>query len=162
MGKGKGKEFFENIKNSKFVDFVKDKAPHVLDLVGDVTGIQAINNVADLIGSDDSISQTDKDIILAEYANEKSSLELAYSDRANARNMAIANINAKEWLTRNFAALLSSFVVLMASVFGLCLFFIEVPVGNEHLVQMFADAYLIGGFMVIMGFWFSSSIKKQD
>lgn len=93
------KKIVDKIKNGKALAWIKDKAPDVLDLVGDITGVEALNKVADLVDKS-GMSPEDKAEFLELYKLELQETTLYISDIQNARNREIemAKTGKSDWM----------------------------------------------------------------
>lgn len=94
----------------KLGEVLKKLAPGVLDIVGDITGVKALNKVADMIGGDTNISPKDKETIMKEIE-----LERAYLlDTQNARDNETSRDNNENssFLSKNIHEIIALMVVV--------------------------------------------------
>lgn len=172
----------EKIKNSKFGTFVRDRvkpvAGDILEVVGDITGIQAIETVGALING--KKEQSDEAAKLAqdferyklEFTLEMHRLDLqaeleAYKaeveDRTSARLREVEFTKAtgkRDWL---MAAVILSGLLLLIGVI-LSLIFITIPPENQRLADMTFGAIMSIGasiFSYYVGSSKSSHMKDQ-
>jgi hypothetical protein len=77
------------------------------------------------------------------------------ADRADARamNTEIATSEYSSWLARNFIYLMSSFLLLASTFFGVALIYVEIPPDNRRLVEMFADVFLFAGGVAVIQYF---------
>jgi len=172
----------EKIKNSKFGTFVRDRvkpvAGDILEVVGDITGIQAIETVGALING--KKEQNDEAAKLAqdferyklEFTLEMHRLDMqaeleAYKaeveDRTSARLREVEFTKAtgkRDWLMA--AVILAGLLLLIGVV--LSLIFITIPPENQRLADMTFGAIMSIGasiFSYYVGSSKSSHIKDQ-
>lgn len=82
-------------------------------------------------------------------------------DVQNSRAMQIAALNQEDKFSKHFVYYLASFIVLSAVAFGVMLFFVEVPDKNRRMVEMFTDIFLFAGAMMVLQFFFGSSVGSR-
>jgi len=172
----------EKIKNSKFGTFVRDRvkpvAGDILEVVGDITGIQAIETVGALING--KKEQNDEAAKLAqdferyklEFTLEMHRLDMqadleAYKaeveDRTSARLREVEFTKAtgkRDWLMA--AVILAGLLLLIGVV--LSLIFITIPPENQRLADMTFGAIMSIGasiFSYYVGSSKSSHMKDQ-
>jgi hypothetical protein len=172
----------EKIKTSKFGTFVRERvkpvAGDILEVVGDITGIQAIETVGALING--KKDQSDEAAKLAqdferyklEFTLEMHRLDMqaeleAYKaeveDRTSARLREVEFTNAtgkRDWL---MAAVIIAGLLLLIGVV-LSLIFITIPPENQRLADMTFGAIMSIGasiFSYYVGSSKSSHIKDQ-
>lgn len=79
----------DKLKNSKFVDFIKEKGPDIaktaLNVTGTITGNAWIQNTADLIKGSQEIKAEDKERAVELLYQEADMIKLHLADIANAR-----------------------------------------------------------------------------
>jgi hypothetical protein len=172
----------EKIRNSKFGTFVRDRvkpvAGDILEVVGDVTGIQAIETVGALIngkkGQSDEAAKLAQDFekFKLEFTLEMHRIDMqteleAYKteveDRTSARLREAEFTKAtgkRDWL---MAAVVVSGLVLLIGVV-LSLIFITIPQENQRLADMTFGAIMSIGasiFSYYVGSSRSSHVKDQ-
>lgn len=172
----------EKIKNSKFGTFVRDRvkpvAGDILEVVGDITGIQAIETVGALInGKKEQSAEAAKlaqdfERYKLEFSLEMHRLDLqaeldAYKaeveDRTSARLREVEFTKAtgkRDWL---MAAVIIAGLLLLIGVV-LSLIFITIPPENQRLADMTFGAIMSIGasiFSYYVGSSKSSHMKDQ-
>lgn len=172
----------DKIKNSKFGTFVRDRvkpvAGDILEVVGDITGIQAIETVGALINGkkeqSDEASKLAQDFerYKLEFTLEMHRLDLqaeleAYKaeveDRTSARLREVEFTKAtgkRDWLMA--AVILAGLLLLIGVV--LSLIFITIPPENQRLADMTFGAIMSIGasiFSYYVGSSKSSHMKDQ-
>tara|TARA_Y100001972_G_scaffold30349_2_gene37405 strand:- start:3758 stop:4219 length:462 start_codon:yes stop_codon:yes gene_type:complete len=99
------KTFKNKIGDSKLIAKVKQLAPHVMDLVGDVLpdegGLGILKNI---IQKDDKINAAEKIELLKAYDHDIKAFGLEIQDRKNARNMYGTDSIAQKILAVSFTA----------------------------------------------------------
>jgi hypothetical protein len=172
----------EKIKNSKFGTFVRDRvkpvAGDILEVVGDITGIQAIETVGALInGKKEQSAEAAKlaqdfERYKLEFSLEMHRLDMqaeleAYKaeveDRTSARLREVEFTKAtgkRDWLMA--AVILAGLLLLIGVV--LSLIFITIPPENQRLADMTFGAIMSIGasiFSYYVGSSKSSHMKDQ-
>ena len=147
-----GKKF----KDTKVGQFLTQKAPKLLDTVGDVLPDRGVLGIVkNLISSSDELTPDDKAIALADI---KEMYELEMQDRASARNREIEVAK-----THRF-----DFMFYLTGAIGLGIFcfivyaivYLQIPADNKeiwiHLIGISE-----GVVLSIFGYYFGSSIKRN-
>lgn len=150
-------------KETKVGEFLANKAPDILDKVGDFLpdkgGLGILKNIID---GDPKMSVEDKAMAMKLiHEQEIEALRLEVEDRINARDMNKTALQSDDVFVRRFVYFLAAFILLSATSFGVMLFFIHVPEENKRLVEMFADIYLFGGALMVLQFFFGSSYGSK-
>lgn len=153
MDKEKDKKKFKETKVGKLLT---DKAPKILDIVGDVLPDKGVLGIVkNLISNSDDLSAEDKAQALADL---KELYELEVKDRDSARNREIEVAK-----TRNF-----DFLFILTGLVGLSVFcfivyaivYLQVPESNKdvwiHLIGISE-----GVVLSIFGYYFGSALKKN-
>jgi hypothetical protein len=147
-----GKKF----KDTKVGKFLTQKAPKILDTVGDVLPDKGVLGIVkNLISSSDELTPEDKAIALADL---KEMYELEMQDRISARNreIEIAKVNKFD-----FMFYLTGFVGLSVFCFIVyAIVYLQIPTDNKeiwiHLIGISE-----GVVLSIFGYYFGSSIKRN-
>jgi hypothetical protein len=84
------------------------------------------------------------------------------ADVQNARSLQVAALQQNDLFSKRFLYYLASFIIISATAFGFCLFFMPVPEENKRMVEMFADVYLFAGALSVIYFFFGSSKSSHD
>ena len=121
-------------------------APEILNAAGSITGIESLSNLGDLISGDKTLSETDKQLLLAE-------LELDKVREQEISKRWEADLHSDSWMSKNIrpitlAFLLFSmflFIILDSSIEG---FKID-PAWITLLQSLLITA--VGGYFVIRG-----------
>lgn len=88
--------------------------------------------------------------------------ELELKDRDSARQMQIAALGQQDTFSKRYMYYLASFVVIAATLFGVMLYFVDIPEGNKRMVEMFADVFIFAGAITVINFFFGSSKSSHD
>jgi hypothetical protein len=146
------------IKNSKLLAKVKQYAPHVLDLVGDVLPDKGgLGIVKNLIQQDNTITPENKADILNAYKEDLLAFELEVKDRdsARTREVELAKVKGTDWMMylTGIIGLLAFCVTIYAVIW--------VPGVSEnklfiHLLGMIEGVVVTSLF----GYYFGTSVDK--
>jgi hypothetical protein len=146
------------IKNSKLLAKVKQFAPHVLDLVGDVLPDKGgLGIVKNLIQQDNTITPENKADILNAYKEDLLAFELEVKDRdsARTREVELAKVKGTDWMMylTGIIGLLAFCVTIYAVIW--------VPGMSEnklfiHLLGMIEGVVVTSLF----GYYFGTSVDK--
>jgi len=88
----------------------KNISPEILTLAGDLTGVEALSKLGNAIKGDKSISQVDKDLLLAEL-NRDVQLEQEITKRW------VADANSDNYLSKNIRPLTLAFLLVCMFTF---------------------------------------------
>lgn len=88
----------------------KSISPKILDLAGDITGIDSLNELSDLISGDDQIIQVDKDLLLRE-------LELDMQLEQEITKRWVADSMSDSWMSKNIRPYTLAFLLVCMFVF---------------------------------------------
>ena len=146
----------KKFKDTKVGKFLKDKAPKILDTVGDVLPDKGVLGIVkNLISSSDELSPEDKAIALDHL---KEVFELEVKDRESARNREIEIAKIHKF---DFMFYLTGFVGLSVFCFIVyAIVYLQIPDQNKeiwiHLIGISE-----GVVLSIFGYYFGSSIKRN-
>ena len=147
----------KKFKDTKVGKFFKDKAPHLLDLVGDILpdsgGLGVVKNI---LQKDETIDPVTKEMLhnqLVELYN----LEVKDRDSARQREVEMAKAGREDWMM-NFTGIvgLGGFVLLLIAIV-----FITVPEHNKELM-IHTTGIVEGIVLSITGYYFGSIAKKRN
>lgn len=166
LGKNKEKKDKKPFKETGVGKFLTDKAPDLLggalELVGDLTGKEVLENIGKKIQGSDELSIEDKaaalDLLKLDLEEYKYELE----DRQDARSMNEKTIKSEDPFVRRYIYFLAAFIIAASVSFGVMLFYVHVPEGNKRLVEMFADIFLFSGAVIVIQFFFGSSSGSKS
>lgn len=145
------------LKETKLGKWLKDKAPKILDTVGDVLPDRGVLGIVkNLIDSDPEIAPEDK----LEYAKlERDFYELEIQDRDSARNreVEIAKTGRADHLmySAGYTALLTFMVMVYAVIWK--------PEGMEHSPLFHQLMGIIEGVaLTVFGYYFGTSKRAEE
>ena len=150
---GKYKETHGKTRVGEFLKTIKGVAPDLIKLAGDITGVEALENLGKVLKSSDEIPELDKIKAL-------DLLEADIDDRKNARAMQIAALNQKDRFSKRFIYYLAAFWSLAAVTF----FFIAgfTTIKNERIVDTILGFVLGTIVSTIITFFYGSSQGSKD
>lgn len=123
-------------------------APEILNIAGTVTGVEGLNKLGDLIRGDESISQSDKDVILRELDRDISA-EKQITKRWESDN------RQSHWLPKLIRPLtLANFVILIDVV-------VVSSIWGESIDKAFIPLVLTMGVTVVGGYFTVREIGKS-
>ncbi len=88
----------------------KDVAPELLSVVGSVTGIEQLKDLADKIGKDKQLSEADKQLLLEE-------LKYDMMEMQESTKRWTADMNSDSWLSKNIRPLSLAFLTLTLFIY---------------------------------------------
>lgn len=146
----------KKFKDTKVGQFLKTKAPRILDVVGDVLPERGVLGVVkNLIDQSEDISPEDK-VILSDHLREMYELEVRDRESARTREVEVSK-NEKFDILFNITGLIGLGVFCFI-VYAIV--YLQIPSENKDLW-----IHLIGiseGIVIsIFGYYFGSSIKKN-
>lgn len=148
----------KKFKDSKIGAFLKDKAPDLLDSVGDFLPDQgALGIVKNIISKDDSISETDKAAIIQELNYELEQQKIEAADRESARNreIEIAKAGGSDPIQKSVAFTLLAMLILCV----VTVLFVDLK--NENLAHLIIGE-ILGFFSGLVVYYFGSSKGSKD
>ena len=146
----------KKFKDTKIGQFLKTKAPKILDIVGDVLPSSGtLGIVKNLIDKDDNISAEDKKALHNQLI-ESYKTEVADRDSARKREVEIAKVRKFDFMfTLTGLVGLSTFVFLVYAIV-----YINIPEHNEKTFYTLIG--LVEGITLsIFSFYFGASIRKN-
>ena len=166
------KKKFKETKVGQFLQKVGKVIPDTLDVVLESGGnpIKAADAIVDKL-REKAATDSEAKILLLEYEQKREEFEREYklsliehevNDRADARAMQTNALSQAEKFPKLFLYLLAGFILMSATVFGIMLFYVDVPADNRRLVEMFADVYLFGGAIMVLQFFFGGSYRSKS
>ena len=161
---------------TKFAKFVKEKvapvAGDVLGIIGDVTGIEAIERVGDLINArkEESAEAMALHVEFEKYKLEWEleiqrleieAFKVEVQDRESARNREVqfmqANGGKRDWVQGGLV--ICTVVLVLVSMTYLA--FWELPKANEAIFHMMLGGIVVQGMNSIYNYFFGSSIGSR-
>ena len=145
----------KKLKDSKLGKLLKNKAPKILNVVGDLLPDKGVLGVlGNLIKNDDSLSQEDKKL-LHDQAVEFYKLEVEDRDSARSREVEIAKVRKFDFMfTLTGLVGLGTFVFLVYSIV-----YITIPENNEKTFYTLIGL-CEGITLSLFGYFYGSSRRK--
>lgn len=146
----------KKFKDTKVGKFLKEKAPKILDVIGDVLPSSGVFGVAkNLINLSEDLTQEEKDMLNRELVT-MMELELADKISARDREVSIAGLHKLDFLfyTTGVVGLMSFAFIVYAIVF------LDIPDENKE-VWIHLIGITEGVVLSIFGYYFGSSIKRN-
>jgi hypothetical protein len=172
--KNKERKPFKETGFGKFLTKVGDKVPA---LAGNILEIATSGNPVgaglDLIKEKllerkgtDPVEDTAINSLLAEMERDRQSwisemYKTEVDDRKSARELQGKALDQDDQFARRFVYYLAIFIIASATCFGIMFFYVDVPARNMRLVEMFADIYLFAGAIMVIQFFFGSSMGSK-
>ena len=146
----------KKFKDTKMGSFLKDKLPHVLDIVGDVLPDQgAIGIVKNIISKEPDLTPEEKEQIHNQLV-EFSKLEVEDRESAREREVKMIEAGSEDWMMNATGVIgLGSFVFLVFAIV-----FITVPEANAELL-IHTTGIVEGIVLSIVGYYFGSISKRR-
>lgn len=158
----------KKLKDTKLGVFLREKVPHVLDIVGNylpndgVLGI--VKNIVDRESKkeDSKITKEDLEQFNKHYENELKELELHIENTKNARELQKEALNQDDLFSKRFIYIFSLVIYLTVILLVLLLCFIDIPSENRDLIYMCLGVLMGTGISSIIQFFFGSSIGSKQ
>ena len=83
-------------------------------------------------------------------------------DRKSAREMQMTALSQSDTFAKRYIYFLASGVLLAAIGSGAVLMFVDIPLENKRLVEMFFDIFLFAGAITVINFFFGSSTGSTN
>lgn len=149
----------KKFKDTKVGQFLKEKSPKILDVVGDILPDSGALGVAkNLINMAEDLTQEEKDNLIVEINEMLEKAKIEFQDRDSARNreIEIAKLHNKDFM---FVA--TGMVGLIAFCFIVyAIAFIQVPDTNKE-IWIHLIGITEGVVLSIFGYYYGSSIKRN-
>ena len=147
----------KKFKDTKFGKFLNEKAPKILQTIGDVLPERgALGIVKNLINLSDDLSPEDKEELTQELLKLEE-LEVKDRDSARSREIEIAKLHRYDFLFY-----LTGFTGLAAFCFMIyAIVYLSIPVDNKE-VWIHLIGITEGIVISIFGYYFGSSIRRNQ
>lgn len=142
----------------KILEKIGSVVPGVLDVAGDLTGIEILNKASDALNG---IEVATKEQLLAEL---KLALEyegMLLKDKQDARDMQKVALQQDDLFSKRFTYYLAAFWSIAIVLFTFALFFVDVPESNIRHVDM-SIGFIFGIGSAITTYYFGSSSGSKD
>lgn len=150
---GEYKEKNGTTRVGDFLRNIKGLAPDVLELAGNITGVEALEKLGDKIRGTDSLTETQK----------ATALDLLKHDLENtkdARAMQVAALNQDDVFSKRFIYYLASFWSIMSVTYIFTITFFNIV--NERVADTILG-FLLGTIVAtIINFFFGSSQSSKN
>jgi hypothetical protein len=122
----------------------KTIAPEILELASDLTGVEALNKLGKAIEGADELSETDKQLLLAEIERDKNT-EIELTKRWE------ADLHSDSWLSKNVRPLTLSFLLGCMFIFITLDSSLEGFKINEAWIELLSTLLMtaVGGYFVV-------------
>lgn len=150
-------------KDTKLGQFLSEKAPHILNAVGDILPNQGtLGILKNIISKDPSVADEDKAQIqklVEEQQTELISFELQEMSSARAREVSINQADQSSWLAKNTASIIAlsytlfNFIILAGILFG------QIKVG-ENMAILIVNS-VVNICMLVVGYYFGASHSQM-
>ena len=146
----------KKLKDSKLGKLLKDKAPRILNVVGDLLPDKGVLGVlGNLIDAEPALTSEEKKM-LHQQAVEFYKLEVEDRDSARKREVEIMKTGAKDWMMNLTGIVgLFSFLFLVYAIV-----FITVPEHNKELM-IHTTGIVEGIVLSIVGYYFGSIARRK-
>lgn len=150
----------KKFKDTKVANFIKTELPDIagdiLKVTGDITGVEVLENIGNMINERQDIKQETKNKIIQISTEElKEERELEIEDRANARAMQIAALGQEDKFSKRFIYYLASFWSVSGIVYIYMATFTSII--NDKIADTVLG-FLLGTIVAtIINFFFGSS-----
>lgn len=146
--------FKEETGKTRVGAFLQNVAPEILDVAGNLTGIDALSNLGDVLKGNTTMDEETKAAAL-------SLLQLDLEDRKSAREMQIAALQQEDVFTKRFNAYLTIGIFSGFFIIFVLLFFVNIPEGNGEIIYM-AFGTFVGIVGTVAAFHYGSSVGSKD
>ncbi len=128
------------VKNGKTI------APNILELAGDLTGIQALDKLSNLIDGDDELSEADKQLLIAQIELDKTR-EQEISKRWE------ADLHSDSWASKNIRPYTLAFLLICMFIFIMLDSSLEGFKIDSEWIDLLKGLLMtaVGGYFVIRG-----------
>lgn len=127
----------------------KDVAPEILDIAGNLTGIESFNLLSDKIKSDGKLSETDKQMLLAE-------LEFDVIEMKEVTTRWISDNATDSFLTQNIRPLVLAFLTLTLFIYII----LDSSIGGFNIAPQWIDLLSSLLLLVYGGYFGARSAEK--
>jgi len=127
----------------------KDVAPEILDIAGNITGIQSLNKLSDKIKSDGQLSEADKQMLLAE-------LEFDVIEMQEVTKRWVSDNATDSFLTQNIRPLVLAFLTLTLFIYII----LDSSIGGFNIAPQWIDLLSSLLLLVYGGYFGARSAEK--
>lgn len=146
----------------KFLQKLSGAVPGVLDIAGDLTGIEALNEASDLIRGNPKLTETEKEVYLKELELAKDFEIARLADVDSARKMQMEALKQDDLFSKRYIYYLASFWSVVGAGFIFAVLAIDIPEASTHIVDTILG-FLMGTIVsTIIAYFFGSSRGSSD
>jgi|TARA_Y100000052_G_scaffold15308_1_gene14947 hypothetical protein len=127
----------------------KDVAPEILDIAGNLTGIESFNLLSDKIKTDGKLSETDKQMLLAE-------LEFDMIEMKEVTTRWVSDNATDSFLTQNIRPLVLAFLTLTLFIYII----LDSSIGGFNIAPQWIDLLSSLLLLVYGGYFGARSAEK--
>ena len=127
----------------------KDVAPEILDIAGNLTGIESFNLLSDKIKTDGQLSETDKQMLLAE-------LEFDVIEMKEVTTRWVSDNATDSFLTKNIRPLVLAFLTLTLFIYII----LDSSIGGFNIAPQWIDLLSSLLLLVYGGYFGARSAEK--
>ena len=127
----------------------KDVAPEILDIAGNLTGIESFNLLSDKIKTDGQLSETDKQMLLAE-------LEFDVIEMKEVTTRWVSDNATDSFLTQNIRPLVLAFLTLTLFIYII----LDSSIGGFNIAPQWIDLLSSLLLLVYGGYFGARSAEK--
>ena len=127
----------------------KDVAPEILDIAGNITGIESLNKLSDKIKSDGELSEADKEMLLAE-------LEFDVIEMQEVTKRWVSDNATDSFLTQNLRPLVLAFLTLTLFIYII----LDSSIGGFNIAPQWIDLLSSLLLLVYGGYFGARSAEK--
>jgi hypothetical protein len=127
----------------------KDVAPEILDIAGNITGIESLNKLSDKIKSDGQLSEADKQMLLAE-------LEFDVIEMQEVTKRWVSDNATDSFLTQNIRPLVLAFLSLTLFIYII----LDSSIGGFNIAPQWIDLLSSLLLLVYGGYFGARSAEK--
>ena len=127
----------------------KDVAPEILDIAGNITGIESLNKLSDKIKSDGELSEADKEMLLAE-------LEFDVIEMQEVTKRWVSDNATDSFLTQNIRPLVLAFLTLTLFIYII----LDSSIGGFNIAPQWIDLLSSLLLLVYGGYFGARSAEK--
>ena len=127
----------------------KDVAPEILDIAGNLTGIESFNLLSDKIKTDGQLSETDKQMLLAE-------LEFDVIEMKEVTTRWVSDNATDSFLTQNIRPLVLAFLTLTLFIYII----LDSSIGGFNIAPQWIDLLSSLLLLVYGGYFGARSTEK--
>lgn len=150
----------KKFRDTKVGQFLKEKSPKILEVIGDVLPDNGVLGIAkNLINMSEDLTPEEKDGLIVEINEMIESARIELEDRNSARNR---EIEIAKLHNRDFMFIATGLIGLLSFAFIVyAIAFLNIPEANKE-VWIHLIGITEGVVLSIFGYYFGSSIKRNN